>query len=125
MVTTRVRSGVAGRGVPHTDSWVTEQGPPARPIRHVWDAPVLTERTSVGLDELGEPLIPCRPPARNGRTGRPRVDNRAALEGNLFVAQHGIAEEETPHRPAPAESDYPPRGGPEPEPPNLTDLLGA
>src|SRR3954454_21543528 len=25
-------------------------GPPARPIRHLWEAPVFTERTSVGLD---------------------------------------------------------------------------
>src|SRR3954453_20002566 len=36
---------------PHSqDSWVTEQGPPARPIRQLWEAPVFTERTSVGLD---------------------------------------------------------------------------
>src|SRR3954453_7251910 len=41
---------VAGRGLTHTCSWVTEQGPPARPIRHLWEAPVFTERTSVGLD---------------------------------------------------------------------------
>ncbi|WP_231263133.1 IS110 family transposase [Nocardioides alpinus] len=41
---------VAGRGLAHTCSWVTEQGPPARPIRQLWEAPVFTERTSVGLD---------------------------------------------------------------------------
>ena len=41
---------VAGRGLTHRDSWVTEQGPPARPIRQLWEAPVFTERTSVGLD---------------------------------------------------------------------------
>ena len=41
---------VAGRGLTHTCSWVTEQGPPARPIRQLWEAPVFTERTSVGLD---------------------------------------------------------------------------
>src|SRR3954453_6641104 len=36
---------------PHSqDSWVTGQGPPARPIRQLWEAPVFTERTSVGLD---------------------------------------------------------------------------
>ena len=36
---------------PHSqDSWVTEQGPPARRIRQLWEAPVFTERTSVGLD---------------------------------------------------------------------------
>ncbi len=41
---------VAGRGLAHRDSWVTEQGPPARPIRQLWEAPVFSERTSVGLD---------------------------------------------------------------------------
>src|SRR5665809_115715 len=46
------RSLVSGCGPgPHAqDSWVTEQGLPARPIRHLWEAPVFTERTSVGLD---------------------------------------------------------------------------
>ena len=43
------------------------------------------------LWELLEPLIPPPPPAKNGRTGRPRVDDRAALNGILFVAEHGIA----------------------------------
>src|SRR3954471_24791588 len=41
---------VAGRGLTHKHSWVTEQGPPARPIRQLWEAPVFVERTSVGLD---------------------------------------------------------------------------
>src|SRR3954471_2044500 len=41
---------VAGRGLTHKHSWVTEQGPPARPIRQLWEAPVFIERTSVGLD---------------------------------------------------------------------------
>jgi hypothetical protein len=41
--------------------------------------------------ELLEPLIPPLPPAKNGRTGRPRVDDRAALEGILFVTTNGIA----------------------------------
>jgi transposase len=41
---------VAGRGLTHTCSWVTEQGLPARPIRQLWEAPVFSERTSVGLD---------------------------------------------------------------------------
>src|SRR3954454_12537580 len=41
---------VAGRGLTHKHSWVTEQGLPARPIRQLWEAPVFTERTSVGLD---------------------------------------------------------------------------
>jgi transposase len=39
---------------------------------------------------LVEPLIPRRPPAVHGRTGRPRVDDRAALEGILFVLETGI-----------------------------------
>jgi len=39
---------------------------------------------------LVEPLIPPRPPAVNGRTGRPRVDDRAALEGILFVLETGV-----------------------------------
>jgi transposase len=40
-----------------------------------------TERlVSDQLWELLEPLIPQPPPAKNGRTGRPRVDDRAALE---------------------------------------------
>src|SRR4051812_11770198 len=44
-------SGWGCRPGPHSqDSWVTEQGPPARPIRQLWEAPVFTERTSVGLD---------------------------------------------------------------------------
>ncbi|WP_460669446.1 transposase [Kocuria himachalensis] len=50
------------------------------------------------LWELLEPLIPQPPPAKNGRTGRPRVDDRAALEGILFVTANGNAKEETPHR---------------------------
>ena len=48
------------------------------------------------LWELLEPLIPPPPPAKNGRTGRSRVDDRAALEGILFVAEHGIAWEKLP-----------------------------
>jgi transposase len=39
---------------------------------------------------LVEPLIPARLPAVHGRTGRPRVDDRAALEGILFVLETGI-----------------------------------
>jgi hypothetical protein len=34
---------------------------------------------------LIESLITTRPPAVNGRTGRPRVGDRAVLEGILFV----------------------------------------
>jgi transposase len=45
---------------------------------------------------LLEPLIPPPPPVKNGRTGRPRVDDRAALEGILFVVEHGIAWKKLP-----------------------------
>jgi transposase len=40
------------------------------------------------LWELIEPLIPPRPPAK-GPGGRPRIDDRAALEGILFVVHTG------------------------------------
>ncbi len=40
------------------------------------------------LWELIEPLLPDRPPPR-GPGGRPRIDDRAALEGILFVLQTG------------------------------------
>ena len=42
------------------------------------------------LWELVEPLIPPPKPAINGRTGRPRIEDRAALEGILFVLTTGI-----------------------------------
>lgn len=45
---------------------------------------------SDALWELVAPLIPPRPPAINGRTGRPRVDDRAVLEGILFVLETGV-----------------------------------
>ncbi|MGQ1798046.1 IS5 family transposase [Kocuria oceani] len=48
------------------------------------------------LWELLEPLIPPPPPAKNGRTGRPPVDDRAALEGILFVTANGIAWKKLP-----------------------------
>src|SRR3954453_21776483 len=52
---------------PHSqDSWVTEQGPPARPIRHLWEAPVFTERTSVGLDVHARSVVAA---AIDGVTG--------------------------------------------------------
>ena len=34
---------------------------------------------------LAEPLIPPRPPAMHGRTGRPRTADREVLEGIAFV----------------------------------------
>ncbi len=40
------------------------------------------------LWELLQPLIPPRPPAR-GPGGRPRIDDRAALAGILFVLDTG------------------------------------
>ena len=41
-----------------------------------------------------EPLLPVEPPKPNG--GRPRVDNRAALTGILFVLKTGIPWEMLP-----------------------------
>jgi transposase len=39
-----------GPGPRSQHSWVVGQGLPAWPFRHLWDAPVFAERTSVGLD---------------------------------------------------------------------------
>jgi transposase len=39
---------------------------------------------------LVEPLLPQRRAAVHGRTGRPRVDDRDALEGILFVLETGV-----------------------------------
>ena len=39
---------------------------------------------------LVEPLIPPRPAAVNGRTGRPRTSDREVLEGIAFVLSSGI-----------------------------------
>jgi transposase len=41
-----------------------------------------------------EPLLPCEPPKPKG--GRPRVDNRAALTGIIFVLKSGIPWEMLP-----------------------------
>ena len=43
------------------------------------------------LWELVEPLIPPPVPARRGRTGRPRVADRAVLAGIVFVLSTGIS----------------------------------
>jgi hypothetical protein len=43
-----------------------------------------------------QPLIPQPPTAQSGRTGKPRVDDRAALEGTLFVTESGIAGKRMP-----------------------------
>jgi transposase len=43
------------------------------------------------LWELVEPLIPPRVPARRGRTGRPRVADRAVRAGIVFVLSTGIS----------------------------------
>lgn len=48
------------------------------------------------LWELLEPLILLPPPAKIGRTGRARVDDRALLEGVLFVTETGIARKKLP-----------------------------
>ncbi|WP_160310818.1 transposase [Kocuria sp. SM24M-10] len=44
------------------------------------------------LWELLEPLIPPPPLAKNGLTGLPHVDDRAVLEGILFVAETGSSQ---------------------------------
>lgn len=46
--------------------------------------------------EVLEPWIPQPPPARNGRTGRPRVEDRAAAEGIGFVTANSIAGKKRP-----------------------------
>src|SRR5699024_4460865 len=42
--------GLAGRGLPHKIRGLPGKNPLAWPIRQLWEAPVFTERTSVGLD---------------------------------------------------------------------------
>jgi transposase len=46
------------------------------------------------LWEVIEPLLPKEPPKPNG--GRPRIDDRAALNGILFVLKSGIPWEMLP-----------------------------
>src|SRR5918998_273471 len=46
------------------------------------------------LWEIIEPLLPAEPPKPKG--GRPRVDNRAALRGIVFVYKSGIPWEMLP-----------------------------
>ena len=48
------------------------------------------------LWELVEPLIPARPRPGRGRSGRPRVPDRAALAGIVFVLKTGISWNELP-----------------------------
>src|SRR4051794_4913106 len=48
------------------------------------------------LWELVEPLIPKPRKARRGRTGRPRVPDRAALAGIVFVLKTGISWNDLP-----------------------------
>ncbi|MFF0991382.1 transposase [Kocuria nitroreducens] len=45
---------------------------------------------------LLEPWNPPTPPAENGRTGRPRVDDRAALQKILFEFETSIGREKPP-----------------------------
>jgi transposase len=49
------------------------------------------------LWELIEPLIPSRPAPR-GPGGRPRIDDRAALEGILFVLDTGCRWRDRPEQ---------------------------
>lgn len=46
------------------------------------------ELVSDGLWEIIEPLLPEEPPKPEG--GKPRVDDRAALKGIIFVLKSGI-----------------------------------
>ncbi len=48
------------------------------------------------LWELAQPLIPRPERMRRGRTGRPRVPDRAALAGIVFVLKTGISWNELP-----------------------------
>src|SRR5215213_7174496 len=52
------------------------------------------ELVSDELWEIVEPLLPEKPPKPNG--GRPRLDDRAALSGILFVLKSGIPWEMLP-----------------------------
>ncbi|WP_432522801.1 IS5 family transposase [Kineococcus sp. SYSU DK006] len=61
------------------------------------------------LWELLKPLLPAPPPAPRGRTGRPRRDDRAVLEGIVFVLSTGIGWAKSPaggRYPHPAELGY-------------------
>jgi transposase len=46
------------------------------------------------LWEVVEPLLPAQPPKPEG--GRPRIDDRAALTGIIFVLKSGIPWEMLP-----------------------------
>src|SRR5215210_9462907 len=52
------------------------------------------ERVTDELWEVVEPLLPQEPPKPNG--GRPRIDDRAAFTGILFVLKSGIPWEMLP-----------------------------
>src|SRR4051794_13729718 len=54
------------------------------------------ELVSDELWEIVEPLLPPEPPKPEG--GRPRVENRAALTGIVFVLKSGIPWEMLPHQ---------------------------
>jgi transposase len=48
------------------------------------------------LWQIIEPLLPEEPP-KKPQGGRPRIDNRAALTGIVFVLKSGIPWEMLPH----------------------------
>jgi transposase len=62
------------------------------------------ELVSDVLWEIVEPLLPDEPPKPEG--GRPRIDDRAALSGILFVLKSGIPWEMLPQEMA-AEAESP------------------
>ena len=59
---------------PHSqDSWVTEQGLPARPIRQLWEAPVNRNRTSIGLDVHARSVVAAAIDSETGEVHRRRL----------------------------------------------------
>ena len=63
---------LAGRGLAHTVSWVTEQSPVWQCL-HVWEAPVFTERTSVGLDVHARSVVAAAIDGDTGEVFRKRL----------------------------------------------------
>jgi hypothetical protein len=67
-----VPADLAGRRPAHTVSWVTEQSP-AWQCLHVWEAPVFTERTSVGLDVHARSVVAAAIDGDTGEVFRKRL----------------------------------------------------
>jgi transposase len=102
--TTHVCTIAAGHTFPTTSGnpFNPSQTPaqPAGPGRRSWAVVAKTtqqRRVEDRLWELIEPLIPSRPAPR-GPGGRPRIDDRAALEGILFVLDTGCRWRDLPEQ---------------------------